>query len=417
MTRPALIVAVALILRLIVALGQDALAPYDPARSDDSAWYLANAYALVTGAQPPTMITDVSRLASPPLYFLFIGVPQAFLTPAGAVIAVRVVQTIMSAATVAFAFDLAQQLSGSRRAAALIGWALALHPALIVESGQILTETLFIFLLTAAVWLMLRRPTWSAPIYALAALTRAVALPLPILLIGVLRLMRRVTWRETLVFLVIYAAGVGAWTVYSALRWDRLVIAGEGLSAFVYLGAAGWADPQAVDAALADAGALVDGERDFASAAVDAIRSNPVGYAARRVSELIGAYLQPHGTTFFPGASLRDALASWWAEDRSFDGLIALTMRDSFWIKLAVYMVHYTGLLLGAFGFVRAVRQREARSAALLIGGVIVCFTAAHLVLYALPRYLFPTTIFWWILASCTFSVSNLHATRPLPPS
>jgi hypothetical protein len=363
------------------------------------------------------MVTDVSRLASPPLYFLFIGIPQAFLTPEGAVIAVRVMQAIMSAVTVLFAFDLALQLSGSCRAAALIGWALALHPALIVEAGLILTETLFIFLLTAAVWLMLRHPGRSALVFSLAALTRAVALPLPILLIGALRLMRRVTWRDVVAFLVIYAAGVGAWTMYSAARWGRLVIAGEGLSAFVYLGAAGWDDPQAVDAALADAGALVDGERDFASAAADAIRSNPVGYATRRVSELIGAYLQPHGTTFFPGASLRDALASWWAEDRSFDGLIALTMRDSFWIKLAVYMVHYTGLLLGAFGFVRAVRQREARSAALLIGGVIVCFTAAHLVLYALPRYLFPTTIFWWILASCTFSVSNLHATRPLPPS
>ncbi len=417
MIRPALIAAVALILRLIVALGQDPLAPYNPARSDDSAWYLANAYALVTGAQPPTMITDVSRLASPPLYFLFIGIPQAFLTPEGAVIAVWVIQALMSAVTVALAFDTARQLSGSRRAAALIGWALAVHPALIVESGQILTETLFIFLLTAAVWLMLRRPMRSAPVYALAALTRAVALPLSVLLIGVLRLMRCVTWREQLVFLVIYAAGVGVWTVYSAARWGRLVIAGEGLSAFIYLGAAGWDSPQTVDVALADAGALVDGERDFATAAADAIRADPAAYAARRISELIGAYLQPHGTTFFPGASLRDALAGWWNADRSPRGLAALTMRDSFWIKLAVYMVHYTGLILGAFGFVRAVRQRETRPAALLIGAVIAYFTAAHLVLYALPRYLFPTAVFWWVLASCTFSVSNLPATRPPPPS
>jgi hypothetical protein len=416
-SRPALIAAAALILRLIAALGQDPLAPYDPARSDDSAWYLANAYALVTGAQPPTMITDVSRLASPPLYFLFIGVPQALLTPEGAVIAVRVAQVLMSALTVAFAFDLARRLSESRRAAALIAWALALHPALIVESGQILTETLFIFLLTAAVWLMLRRPTWSAPVYALAALTRAIALPLPLLLIGALRLLRRATRRELLVFLVIYAAGVGAWTAYSAARWGRWVIAGEGLSAFIYLGAAGWADPQAVDAALTDAGALVDGERDFASAAASAVRADPLGYAARRVSELIGAYLQPHGTTFFPGASLREALANWWRADRTLDGLIALTMRDSFWIKLAVYMVHYTGLILGAFGLARAVRWRERRSAALLIASVIAYFTAAHLVLLALPRYLFPAAVFWWVLASCTFSVSKPRATRPPPPS
>jgi hypothetical protein len=414
-TRPALIAAAALILRLIVALGQDPLAPYDPARSDDSAWYLANAYALVTGAQPPTMITDVSRLASPPLYFLFVGMPQAQLTPAGAVIAVRVVQAIMSAVTVVLACDLARRLSENRRAAALIAWALALHPALIVESGRILTETLFIFLLTAAVWLMLRRPMWSAPVYALAALTRAVALPLPLLLISALRLLRRVTWRELIIFLIIYAAGVGAWTAYSAARWGRWVIAGEGLSAFIYLGAAGWADPQSVDAALADAGALVDGERDFASAAASAVWADPLGYAARRVSELIGAYLQPHGTTSFPGASLREALAVWWRADRTLDGLIGLTMRDSFWIKLAVYVVHYTGLILGGFGLVRAVRRREKRSTALLIAGVIAYFTAAHLVLLALPRYLFPTAVFWWILASCTFSVSKPHATRPPP--
>ena len=82
-----IILIVALTLRLYCAL---ALPPSVPPGSD-SGWYLGNAYTLITGKQPPGMVNEVSNLASPPLYFLLIGIPQAFLSTETSVILVRVV--------------------------------------------------------------------------------------------------------------------------------------------------------------------------------------------------------------------------------------------------------------------------------------------------------------------------------------
>jgi hypothetical protein len=43
---------------------------------------------------------------------------------------------------------------------------------------------------------------------------------------------------------------------------------------------------------------------------------------------------------------------------------------------------------------------RRAWAIALPMIGFIIYVTLVHLVLYALPRYLFPTEVFWWIFAA-----------------
>lgn len=442
---------VAFIVRLIVALDADPLTAYEVG-SADSGWYLANAYALVTNQQPSTMLTEVSNLASPPLYFIFLGIPQAIFTPfpsPDAVIVVRVVQAVLGALTCAFAAGIAFRLTESRRAALLTAWTLALHPALMLESAQILTETLFIFLLAGGVYWLLPHPLIPSPLhkegerppdtlplhrerglggevlsalfFGLATLTRAVLIPFPLMLIVFAALIRFTTWRRALAFIVVYVAVVGSWTVYSVARWNRFVIAGEGLPAFIYLGAAGWDDPTELDENLLESGGAIQTdsgelERDFGGAAGAAIMSDPAGYIRRRASEFASAYMQPHGTTLVAGRSLRDLIASWWSADRMVSGLIAVTQGDSFWIKLALYMVHYGGLIFGTLGLIRLLRRRETCVRALIVFAPIAYFTAVHLVLYALPRYLFPTMIFWWVLA-WSFSASNRRATKPPRPS
>jgi hypothetical protein len=36
--------------------------------------------------------------------------------------------------------------------------------------------------------------------------------------------------------------------------------------------------------------------------------------------------------------------------------------------------------------------------------GLIAYVTLVHLALYALPRYLFPTEVFWWVFAAAALS-------------
>jgi 4-amino-4-deoxy-L-arabinose transferase-like glycosyltransferase len=465
--RIVLILLLALALRLIFVLGQDPNTPYTP-QGGDTRWYLANASALVTGVQPGSILTDfgdisrlpvsalalgmkpdsipteVSNLNSPPLYFLVIGVPQALLSPAAAVIAIRVLQAILSVATCYFAYRLAILLTGREDAGLLVALVLAISPAFIVESGQILTETVYIFLIAGGVWLytesvangaenrawramplqisggegsraqratplQVPREHWAsrrglalllaaAVLLGLATLTRAVFLAFPFgLAIHLLLVYGRKGWKRAAAFLLVYWLVVLTWTAYSVARWNRFVIAGEGLPAFFYMGVTGWDSPEGVDQRLVQQSP----SGDYLEAASSSIGADPVGWVRRRVGELASAYLQPHGTTFYPGESLRDLALKWARDDRSLAGLIALTQGDAFWQKLVLYALHYIALIAGAVGMWR---YRRRWRAALPMLGFIAYVTLVHLALYALPRYLFPTEVFLWVFAAAALS-------------
>src|SRR5690606_27097773 len=131
------------------------------------------------------------------------------------------------------------------------------------------------------------------------------------------------------------------------------VIAGEGLPAFLYLGITGWTSAKQVDEQLAEQSPT----GDYIEAASSTISSDPLGWVQRRVGELAGAYLQPHGTTFFPGESLRELALTWLRDDRSPTGLVALMQGDSFWQKLTVYLFHYVALAAGLVGIWRTRRR------------------------------------------------------------
>ena len=415
-----MVALVALALRLAYGLAQDPMLPY--ANGNDSMWYLANGYTLITNQQPWTdIVVDLSKISVPPVYLIFVGVPEALLSPAAAVIVIRIAQAILSAATCVFAYRLAWRLTDSPRAGLIAAGALALSPAFIIESSVILTETLYVFLaaagLSAYVEYVARRKEPDAPLlrllalsvvmFGLATLTRVVLLLFPVGL--ALHLMMVDGWRVGLRragwLLLVCALVVATWTVYTRLRWNRWVIAGEGFAANLYIGATGWNGADQLDQQLeqqnpgfTQTDAQSQERQDaYANSALNLIRSDPVGYLRKRVTELGKAYLQPHGTTAFSGASLRELAASWWREDRSPGGLIALTRADAFWPKLSLYLFHFTALGFGLIGMWMT-RRRWRLSLPLI--GFIAYTSLVHLVMLALPRYVFPTELCWWVFAA-----------------
>jgi 4-amino-4-deoxy-L-arabinose transferase-like glycosyltransferase len=424
-----LVLLLALALRLGFGLAQDPLAPYSDF-GGDTGWYLANSYALIMGHQPGeplseaeqlspanrlnayalfagrsvSYVTQVSQLPTPPLYLIITGAAQALFDRPTAMIAVRVLQALMATATCYFVYRLARWLTGRENAGLLAALGLAISPVFIIEASLILSETVFVFLLVASVWLYVESLTRKRHALALlvlagvllgaATLTRAVLLAFPFGL--AIHLLLVYGWRRGLgraaLLLLVYALTVSTWTVYTMTQWNRFVIAGEGLPAFFYMGAEGWGSAQEVDAALAEQSPT----GDYVEAAGSTISANPLGWAQRRVSELAGAYLQPHGTTFFGGESLRELARDWLRDDRSPAGLLALVQRDSFLPKLSIYLFHYAALALSVVGMWRA---RKNWRVALALLGVIAYFTLVHLALYALPRYLFPLEAFFYIFA------------------
>lgn len=414
------ILLLAFILRLFFILSLDHSAPYRDT-GGDARWYLANGYALFNGIDNAYLpkfggIGDVPiiqrALPTAPLYLLFVGLWQTVLPENTAVLVIRLLQALMSAATCWFIYRTAHAVTESARVGLLAAGVLAIHPALIQESGQIATETLFIFLIAAGLsiyseWTAKGGTLWRlalvAALLALATLTRAVSILFPFGLALHLLLTKRpreVTWRKSAaqiaVLLIVYMALASTWTFYNLARYNRLVIGAEGFASFLLYGALGNFDEnrstvEAVTAGANDTqGAIVE---EFAQT----VSSNPTGWLGRRINELSSAYLQPHGTLFYSGDSLRELVANWWADDRTLNGLLNLTTAEHFWPKLALYLLHFTGLIFGLFGM--WLTRKRWRFTLPLIGW-IAYITLLHFFLTALPRYLFPMEIYWWLFAA-----------------
>jgi hypothetical protein len=246
-----------------------------------------------------------------------------------------------------------------------------------------------------------------ALLLGLATLTRAVLLLFPVGLAIHWLLVRgwRKGWSQALLLLLIYSLVVGSWTLYVQVRYERWVIGAPSFSAFLFVGATEWAGPQGTDALLTEATGERLTEPDeqnqaYQEAALNSISANLLGWLGRRVSELIGAILQPHGTVAFPGPSLRDLAVEWWRGDRSVAGLQTVTQTEGFWPKLVIYLFHYGGILLG---MISLWRSRRLWRRALPLVGLIVYTLLIHLLLLALPRYLFPLHPICWVMAGWAF--------------
>lgn len=413
----------ALLVRLIVVAGEDHSLGYIEA-GGDSTWYLAYSHALVAGVEDGVMPdyaldrydegypVKLDSIPTPPLYLLFAGLPQLLFPREGAVLFIRLVQVVLSTLTCYFGFQMVRNITGKDAAGWITAGLLAFSPVFILESVRVTTETLFIFLLAWGLSRYLSAQNSRAfvvvgVLLGLATLTRAVLLLFPVGLAAHLLLTHppKLALRYIAALLLPYVLVVGSWTAYTWLRWDRLVIAGEGFAAFLYLGASedGWQGPEATDAALAQGGDLPT-DRDeqqgvYQEQATNIILSDPVAYVQRRVMAVVNAYQQPHGTLYFSGESLKNLTSTWLNHERDLAGLGRLVQADAFWPKLALYIFHYGSLLFGTIGMI--VSAKRWRFTLPLIGYVVYT-TLIHLVLDAIPRYLFPTAIVWYVFTGVT---------------
>ena len=188
----------------------------------DERQYAALAESLLAGrgfAWPSGELTSLR----PPLYPAFLAGLWS-VTGVGALQAVRVVQIALALLTAVVAFEIGRR-AFDRRAGLIAAAVVWLYPPLLYLNFTILTETLFTLLLTAFVLLAVvvvqeRRPGAAIACgvaLGLAALTRSVLWPVPLLLcpLLVLLLQTSLARRVALSALVLagYAVVVGPWAV------------------------------------------------------------------------------------------------------------------------------------------------------------------------------------------------------------
>lgn len=400
----------------------------------DSAWFLANGYGFFSG-QTHGWVNGISfyngTLPTPPLYVIFVGLAQLALPEHETIIVIRLLQCLAGGATIWLTARLALVMTKDKRAMLLAAGLMALHPAMIMEPANIATETLYIFFVALGIWLYVENfaaahlqgrthrpgPTWSLALaglaLGLATLTRGVSALFPLALAAHLILMGRrrllFDWRRAcLLFLVCYGALVSTWTLHNLVLWDRLVIVSDQLLGTLWRGAAANdGSPQENDALLLAGVDLPESDCQvdckyqhpaelYLQKIGEIVGGDPAGFVARRVSELAYAILQPHGTTELGGTSVWGAARQWLQDDRSPGGLLAIFRTESFVGKLLVWAFHDIVLVFGALGMWWQRRELMA----LPLASFALYTIAAHLVLLAEPRYLFPIEFALLVFAS-----------------
>ena len=443
-----LILFIGLLLRLLHASDLPTVLLFRHGGGGDSGWYLANGAGFFSGKEHGYIrgiAYYISNLPTPPFYIIFAGIFQTFLPKHESVVLLRIVQSLVSVGTAYLAFRIVLTVVRDLRAGLTAAALVALHPAFIVESNTIATETFYIFFIAMGLWLYIeyvvpRDSTGprqklsinlalvlAALAFGMATLTRAVAALFPLGLVAHMLLLNfydgRFRWfSKSLLLLVVYGALLSTWTIHNLLLWNRFVILSDQLMPAIWRAAVtnDGSPTENDELLLQDARTSFDEdceidckfqhETDAYLKQIQAsISQDGVGYVLRRLGELGESIIQPHGTVSFGRTSIREAAMNWLQNDRSANGLIQLTRIEGFAIKLVIWILHFFAI---AFGLAGVFLTRKSWRHTAPLAGFLAYTTLIHFIVLDAPRYLFPNEIIWIIFASMSLSIMASRRSR-----
>lgn len=394
--RLALALATVFVLALTVRLAAVVwLGGWAPQRNDRTLRYEPIASSLLAGQG---FAIDGRPVASaPPAYPLLLAAVYSVTGPSAT--AARSVLAVIDAAGCLLLVLVARWLL-DERTALITGLALALCPYLVYHVLTAGNDTLFVFFhgLFLLAWVASRRRPaawrWSlvGVALALATLTRAVSLLMPLPVIGLTLLDHRRDLRRGLMYSVLFAACFAAvlapWTVRNFVQFSRFVPVQTlgGYHLLLATGGSAQGPPRPPSSAP-----LTRGSRDVE---VDA------SYYRRAVRRILD-----HPTRYVRGMARR-ALEMWYRTDSGrFQGALAVANAGL--------------LLLAALGFVLARSRWRGLLPAVVVVGYYI---ALHAFLFAMFRYLLPAVPVLVMLAAMAVGallarLLRPSAGRPAPPA
>jgi 4-amino-4-deoxy-L-arabinose transferase-like glycosyltransferase len=401
-----LLLLVALFLRLGFLASH---ASDDFLRGGDGPWYVLQGWLIAHRALPAPLTTvgPLYPLGLAGIWLLFPGALEPVTVeaiPSSYLAVVRVLQCALSVLVVWLAYRITRDLTSRHSTAMVAGGALALSPAMVIEPNYLLTEPVYMALLTLGVWLYTRAgrsPTRAGFVGAgvslgLAALTRPVSLLFPLLAIPHLATdPRRRARRGLAVLLVAFGLTFIPWSVHLYRTTGRILP--QGFASNLWIGSVGegrWEGTTSADRWVQEFGTR---DPTYLEKVWQIVAADPIGWVTLRVRNLAFAILTPHGTSDLVGPSVKQLAAEWIAQGGPISGLGAIVAATNFRLKLVIYGFHFAAMVLALLGAVFSLRQwREYYG--VYIGAFHLIL--AYLLLTALPRYLFPAEVFLWILAS-----------------
>jgi len=413
------IVIAALALRLVWVL---VIVPNPHLKGGDGPYYLNSGKSLLGQGE----VNWLAMLTIGPIYPFYLSIWYRFLPDDESVIrAARVGQAILDTLTCFITFDLGRRLF-EVRVGMITATLFALDLRFIRQTGDISTETIFILLLVASSWAFVwarenaqplgPRAILAAGLGMLAAFTRAVALPIPLLLTGALLLPKPSKAQILTVAAIVSVAmlGVLSWSVRQYQLTGQWVLMSDGFGGNFWMGSRSdgqWHGSIEFQEEIDDLKVRYNGRLAYMEDAFKTITANPPAYAKLLVVKGASAYLQPYGTFYFSGESLKDLAAQILRGELTLSELIT---GDSFWPKLYIYIFHFIGLIGGLIGL-WLTRHQWLKLLPITVPIIYISF--AYLILTIIPRYLFPIMPFYTILAAYTLVTAFDKLAKPRQPA
>jgi len=409
------IVALALVLRLafLAASSRSDSRCEDCKFYDEVGWNVASGRGFVGGfasetfAGPSPLGADAPEAGMGPVYPLFVA--AIFRTAGHSPSAVYLAQAFVGAATVLLVFNIG--LSFGRRPAIAAALITAAAPALIEYTALLLTETLFAFVLSLTVWLMIRAAhTARVASGAAAGLSLGVCALLRSECLVLIPLFPIVLWRcapvrrlqIAVTMTALACATVGIWTVRNQRVFHEPIIVSAASGEILWIATQGWREWRFDDPELHR---LVGGQdyvgqnRILGRVAIENIRQDPMRYlryCLRRIPEF---WISSH-TSYVDGLNER---FSAYARRGAYGRVM---------VKSVLLALDVAVLALAAAGIVN---QRRIPDAWFILTP-IVAIAVVHVFLYASPRYQVPILPLLFVFAGVTIA-GSVTSSRQSPSS
>jgi 4-amino-4-deoxy-L-arabinose transferase-like glycosyltransferase len=399
---------------LTLRLGFVLLYPEFPLGRDDAfgydrlGWNLASGRGFV-GPSPEAsrQSPDVPEVRVGPVYPAFLAL--VYLTAGHRTHAVRILQAVLSAMVVLLLYPAVRDVLGAE-VARISGVLVAIYPAFVIYPGVLLMETVFLFLLTLLVRLLIDavRSDWSwrwlatGGVMGLTVLLREESLAmLPVFAILVASHVRdRQRWMRGLsLFLLVTALTVGVWTARNYRVFEAFVPVTARGGETLWISAKGWTEWRYEDAELQS---LIRGrnyiERDtaFRRQALQTILDRPLAYLALCARRVYQFWIGSH-TTYLVGF------------EKSFGRYYTEMAFGRFFGKIALLGVNVGLVVLGLWGAFLIVKARRGGLVLFFLAPIAVIMTV-HLFLFATSRYSVP--IMGFVLV---FAAAALHRLGVVP--
>ena len=398
------ILAIGLAVRLALLAASGPVVPI----IEDERHYATLATSILNGdgfAWGPGQTTSMR----PPLYPLLLALTWA-ATGGESAAAVRAVQIGLSLLTVVGVYALALRLF-DRRVATIAAAILAFYPSYLFAGVLLLTEVLFTFLLVMLALqydALMRRPRAIVSVTAgatvgLAALTRSVLWPFPLVLVPLACLSVRATMSRRVIVGVCCAAGylavVGPWAVRNTRVQHTFTVVDTAGGMNLRLGNY----EHTPEDRMWDAVALMGGEKSW-SRNLSQVHPEAVGWTDgqkdRWAQREALAYMAAN-----PGTTLRRMVlkfADFWGLEREMVAWFRITRQPLAWVVWPAVLataIAYPLVALGAAIGAVCCRLTERRTHALILL-VIAFMTGVHSVVFGHSRYHLPLVAFLAIYAA-----------------